>query len=167
MTLMMGADIFVNERMTSPRLIAVTNWFDSKEYFRIIPMNSSPTCQIIYSNLNSWSRLSSDKVASKIGGSILVLLGFSPSKLFKKKNASKHKNSEAQTAVHIPVVQNNLVKNQPKKIDSLEKEFVTQFWELHGLGIAWVVKKLKNWKFLSHDKLRISWQSGNRLWQNK
>ena len=74
--------------------------------------------------------MSSDKVASKIGGSILVLLGFSPSKLFKKKNASKHKNSEAQTAVHIPVVQNNLVKNQPKKIEcTLEKGFVTKFWE--------------------------------------
>ena len=66
------------------------------------------------------------KVASKIGGSVLVLLGFSPSKLFKKKNASKHKNSEAQTALHIPVVQNNLVKNQPKKIEyTLEKGFVT------------------------------------------
>ena len=70
--------------------------------------------------------MSSEKVASKIGGSVLVLLGFSPSKLFKKKNASKHKNSEAQTAVHIPVVQNNLVKNQPKKIEyALEKGFVT------------------------------------------
>ena len=50
---------------------------------------------------------SASQFISETGGAavigLLVLLGFSHSKLFKNKNAPKHKDSEAQTAIHIPV----------------------------------------------------------------